>query len=92
LNSKTLLRWLKDENKIESSRKGSKRAKFNRTPKYPEMEDRLYREYKDLRKRGLKVKAWWFKTKAPQIRGSLVSKNAIELVLEDQLTIAKRSQ
>ena len=67
LNSKTLLRWLKDENKIESSRKGSKRAKFNRTPKYPEMEDRLYREYKDLRKRGLKVKAWWFKTKAPQI-------------------------
>jgi hypothetical protein len=31
------------------------------------MEAKLYMEYKDLRKKGLKVKGWWFRLRAKQI-------------------------
>ena len=33
----------------QESRKGSKRVKFTRKARYPEMEVSLYREYKELR-------------------------------------------
>jgi transposase-like protein len=55
LNSKTVKRWIDNEEKIEESKKGSKRVKFARSAQYPEMEERLHTEYKDLRKKGLKV-------------------------------------
>ena len=67
LNSKTVLRWIKDEPAIRESKKGSKRVKFIRKPQHPEMEAKLYLEYKELRKKGLKVKAWWFKLRARQL-------------------------
>ena len=35
------------------------------------MEERLHSEYKDLRKKGLKVKGWWFRLRARQILGEL---------------------
>ena len=34
---------------------------------YPETRTELYQEYKALRKRGLKVKGFWFKTRAKQL-------------------------
>ena len=34
---------------------------------YPETKTELYREYKALRKRGLKVKGFWFKMRAKQL-------------------------
>lgn len=55
LNSKTVLRWIKDEDKIKKTKKGRKRVQFQRSSQYPEMETRLHEEYKDLRKKGLKV-------------------------------------
>ncbi len=58
LNSKTVLRWIGDEEKIRTANKGSKRVKFQRRPKYPEMEERLHKEYKELRKKGLKAVAY----------------------------------
>ena len=67
LNTKTVLRWIKDEKKIRDSKKGSKHTKHDRRAKYPDVEERLYREYRDLRRKGLKVKGWWFRTKAKQI-------------------------
>ena len=35
------------------------------------MEERLYNEYKELRRKGLKVKGWWFRVQAKQILGEL---------------------
>ena len=56
MNSKTVLRWIKDEEKIRKSKKGSKRVKFVRSAQYPVLEERLHGEYKELQKKGLKVK------------------------------------
>ena len=67
LNTKTVLRWIKDEEKIRSRSKGSKRVKFERKAMYPEMEEKLYTEYKVLRAKGLKVKGWWFRTRVKEI-------------------------
>ena len=73
MNSKTVMRWVKDEEKIRGSSKGSKRVKFDRRAQYPEMEAKLYLEYKELRKKGLKVKGWWFRLRAKQILTELES-------------------
>ena len=42
LNTKTVLRWIKDEKKILDSKKGSKHTKHDRRAKYPDVEERLY--------------------------------------------------
>ena len=55
LNSRTVKRWIDNEEHIEESKKGSRRAKFTRSAQYPEMEEKLHVEYKELRKKGLKV-------------------------------------
>ena len=52
LNMKTVLRWAQDEQKIEKAKKGSKHVQHNRRAMYPEVEAELYREYRQLRKRG----------------------------------------
>lgn len=73
LNSKTVLRWIRDKKKIKKSSKGSKRVKFGRTAQYPEMEERLYSEYKEMREKGLKVKGWWFRVRSKQLHKDLYS-------------------
>ena len=55
LNSKTVKRWVVDEEKIKNSKKASKRVKFSHAASYPQMEESLYEEYKELRRKGLKV-------------------------------------
>ena len=55
LNSKTVLRWIRDEEKIRESKKGRKRVTFHRRSQFPELEEKLHEEYKDLRRKGLKV-------------------------------------
>ena len=55
LNSRTVKRWIDNHDKIEERKKGSKRVKFARSSQYPEMEEKLHVEYKELRKKGLKV-------------------------------------
>ena len=67
LNTKTVLRWIKDEKKIRDGKKGSKHTKHDRPAKYPDVEEKLRAEYRELRKKGLKVKGWWFRTRAKQI-------------------------
>ena len=37
LNTKTVMRWIKDEQKIRDSKKGSKHADHDRRAKYPEI-------------------------------------------------------
>ena len=67
LNSKTVVCWIKGERKIRASRKGRKRVEFDRKPQYPALEDTLYQEYRNHRQRGVKIKGWWFKTRAKQL-------------------------
>ena len=67
LNTETILRWVGDEEKIKDAKKGSKHVVHVRRGMYLEMETEPYREYKALRKRGLKVKGFWFKTRAKQL-------------------------
>ena len=64
LNTKTVLRWIGDEEGIKKSKKGSKHRQHVRRPLYPEMERQLYLEYKQLRKHGLKVNGYWFRIHA----------------------------
>ena len=53
---KTVLRWLKDEEEIRRSKKGSKTVKFQRQVRFPEMDKRLSLEYKELMKKGMKAR------------------------------------
>ena len=53
LNTRTILRWAKDEGQIEKARNGSKHVQHHRTATHPEMEAELYCEYKQLRKQRL---------------------------------------
>ena len=62
-----MLRWIGDEEGIKKARKGSKHRQYVRPPLYPEMEQQLYLEYKQLHKQGLKVKGYWFRVRAKQI-------------------------
>lgn len=61
------MRWIKDKKKIQDSKKGSKHADHDRRAKSPDVKERLYREYRDLRRKGLSVRGWWFRTKAKQL-------------------------
>ena len=56
LNSRTVMRWVRNKKNIRESQKGRKRVAFTRSALFPDMEQKLYDEYKNLRKRGLKVK------------------------------------
>ena len=67
LNSKTVSRWVSSEDKIRESSKGSKRIVCCRKPEHPDVEAALMEEFKELRKKGLKVKAFWFKIRAKQL-------------------------
>ena len=62
-----MLQWIKDEGKIKSSKKGHKRVQFERTSQYPAIEDTFYKEYHNLRQKGIKIKGWWFRTRAKQL-------------------------
>ena len=46
MNSKSVMRWVKDEEKIRGSNKGSKQVNYDRRAQYPEMEAKLFMEYK----------------------------------------------
>ena len=44
-----------------------RRVKFERSAKFPAMEEQLHKEFRELRRRGIKVKGWWFKSRAKQL-------------------------
>ena len=67
LNTKTVGRWVADAEKIKKSKKASKRVAHSRRCQYPDLEEELYREYKNLRRQGVKVKGFWFRTRAKQL-------------------------
>ena len=71
LNTKTVLRWIKQESRIKDASKQSKHLKHQQKAMHPEMEEKLYDEYKKLCKKGLKVKGYWFKLWAQQKFGRI---------------------
>ena len=71
LNTKTVLQWIKCLKAIHDSKKGRKRVSFGRIAEYPEMEEVLYKEYRRLFQRGLRVKGWWFRTRGQQLLKSI---------------------
>jgi hypothetical protein len=60
---KTFLRWATSEKIISKSSKGSK----HRRPDHPRVEAALLEEFKELRKKEVKVKGYWFKLIARQL-------------------------
>ena len=67
LNTKTIGRLVGDAVKIKKSKKASKQVKFVRKCQFPDIEEELYHEYKNLRKQSLKVKGLCFKTHGKQL-------------------------
>ena len=67
ISTKCILRWAKGENKIKKSTKGSKHISHSRAGAHQEMEEILHQEFLELRRKGLKVKAYWFRVRGQQI-------------------------
>ena len=68
-------RWRCDQGIQE----GSKHKQHRRLPLYPEMEERLYHEYKDLRKKEIKVKGYWFRICTKHIMEETSPKNKLRV-------------
>ena len=49
------MRLSKDEKKIRGVKKGSKHVQHCRRAAHPELEEKLYREFKELRKKMIEV-------------------------------------
>ena len=43
------------------------RVRFDQRAQFPDIEEQLYKEFRELRCKGVKVKGWWFKTRAKEI-------------------------
>ena len=41
--------------------------KYERSGEHPAMEEQLHTEFRELRRKGIKIKGWRFKTRAKQI-------------------------
>ena len=86
LNTKTILRWAGDEEKIKDAKKGSKHAVHVRRAMHPEMETELYQEYKALRKRGLKVKGFGLRRERSSYLNGLIPMESMFLCKYDALS------
>lgn len=71
INKKCLHRWIAGEVKMEKGSKGVKRIGSGQTPFWPDVEVKLFKEFKKLQSKGLKVKHWWFCTRATQLMREL---------------------
>ena len=71
LNTKTILRWAAAQEQIKDSRKGSKHVLHKCKGALPDLEAALFEEYQELRKKGLKVKGYWFRIRARQLLDSM---------------------
>lgn len=67
VSSKCILRWARNETKIHKSSKGSKHVSHLKVGTHHIMEELLHQEFTELRRKGLKVKAFWFRTRAKQL-------------------------
>ena len=67
-----LYQWLKNEKQIHAGSKGSKQVDGGgRKPFWPDVEEKLHAEFAELRAKGLKIKHYWFHTRAMQLMSEL---------------------
>lgn len=71
IDKKCLLRWIAQEDTIRKARWGAKRIGSGRRAFWPDVEAKLLEEFEELRRKGLKVKHWWFRTRAKQLMEKL---------------------
>ncbi len=71
LNTRTLERWIKNEQKIRGSKRGTRKMGSGRQAFYPDMEAELYKQFSELRVKGLKVKGWWFTLTAKKLMNEM---------------------
>ena len=68
----SLIQWIRHESEIQEGKKGSKRiAGGGRRAFWPDVEEKLVEEFRELRQKGLKVKQYWFRTRAHQLMSEL---------------------
>ena len=60
-------RWLASEAELKKCPRGTRRLGSERQAQWPELEDRLYEEFKNKRQLGIRVKGWLFRTRAGQL-------------------------
>ena len=99
-----LYQWIKKEKQIFDGSKGSKRVEGGgRRPIWPDVEEKLVAEFTGLRANGLKVKHYWFCTRAVQLMermwtskfrlaGSTASRREINCLIEGLLMSPKANQ
>ena len=58
IDKKCLHRWIAGEEKIQKGSKGVKRIGSRKRAFWPDVEERLLEEFKEIRWKGLKVKQW----------------------------------
>ena len=83
LNAKSILRWSSSQTSIAESPRCSRHCKHTRLCDNPRMETALYKEFWELRKKGLKVKGFWFKTRARQLLTKLDPEAAAKFQCSD---------
>ena len=71
INKKSLQRWISNEGKIQKGKKGAKRIGSGRRAFWPDVEEKLFEEFQEIRQKGLKVKHWWFRTRSKQLMEEL---------------------
>ena len=78
LNTKTILRWVKQEKELILSKRGSRRLKGARKATLPKLEERLMKEIDQQRQKGLRVKRWWIISRAKQINKEIAPEHPLK--------------
>ena len=66
-----ILRWAGQEVALILSKTDSRRIKGSRKAAWPELEERLAKEIENQREKGLRVKHWWIKSRAKQLKSDM---------------------
>ena len=71
VNPSTLRGWIQNEDKIQSSSRGSRKVGCGRAPFWPDMEDELHRQYRKVVEKRQKVKSYWFETMSKKLMAEM---------------------
>ena len=65
--NKKVREWRASEKQIQEQSRGCRASGRGRTAFFPLMEERLHKEFLDLRREGKKVRRWWFESRGKQL-------------------------
>ena len=67
IDRKSIRTWIRAEEKIRDQTAKSKASGRGRKARFPNIEKKLYDEFKTMRKEGKIVKHWWFQKRVMQL-------------------------